>query len=223
VVKLIVFDWDEVFTKGSTNGYIRCYHEALKGVGVSLSPEEELKRIHAKWGSPHLEELRELLKEKPELLERANELYEQHLFGDTFVDCLEVVPGSQDLLRKLAGKYILTIASGVHPKILKERVMPKFDIPDVFAQIVTAYDLEDPDKAKPHPRSIELILEANNVAPEEAVMVGDAENDVLMGRNAGVEPVVVLSGHLTRLEAEKLDVSHIIDDVTHLEEALINL
>lgn len=41
-----------------------------------------------------------------------------------------------------------------------------------------------------------------------------------MAWNAGVEPIAVLTGHLTRLQAEELGVKHIIDDVTLLENEL---
>jgi phosphoglycolate phosphatase len=223
MIELIIFDWDDVFTKGSTEGYYKCYHEAIAGVGVSLGPEEEKQRIAAKWGASHEEELGELLKEKPELVSQASKLYEDYLFGDTFVDCLSVVPGSIELLNRLANKYTLALATGVHPKVLKERIMPKFNVPNVFAQIVTAYDLDDPTHAKPHPFIAQEIMRAQNITPEHAVMVGDAGNDVRMAQTAGIEPIVVLTGHLNREQALRLGVKHIIPDVTYLEDVLSRL
>ena len=220
MIKLIIFDWDDVFTQGSTQGYYKCYHEAIVGVGVNLSPEVERHRIAAKWGADHREEITELLKERPDLVDKACVLYENHLFGDTFLDCLSVLSGSQDLLTRLSGRYKLAIASGVHPKLLKERIMTKFNIPEVFSEIITAYDLDDPLKAKPHPHIAEEIMKRQNISPPETIMVGDAKNDVLMARNAGIEPVVVLTGHLSRAEAQKLAVEKIIDDVTLLETVL---
>jgi len=224
MIELIIFDWDDVFTKGSTEGYYKCYHEAVTGVGISLDPEEEKRRIAAKWGASHEEELAELLKEHSDLLPEANKLYEKHLFGDTFVDCLSVTPGSVELLRRLAGKYTMALATGVHPKLLRERVMPKFEVPpEVFSQIITAYDLDDPTHAKPHPFSGLKIMETQGIPPEKTVMVGDAKNDVLMGQAIGATPIVVLSGHLNREQAEELGVEHIIPDVTHLENVLAQL
>ncbi|HSH55649.1 MAG TPA: HAD family phosphatase [Candidatus Limnocylindrales bacterium] len=220
MIGLIIFDWDDVFTKGSTEGYYKCYHEAVVGVGVELDPEEEKRRIAAKWGASHEEELGEILKERPELVSRASELYEEHLFGNTFVDCLSVVPGSTELLSRLADTYTIALATGVHPRLLKERVMPKFNVPNVFTQIITAYDLEDPTHAKPHPFIAQKIMKEQGIAAEHAVMVGDAGNDVRMAQAAGIKPIVVLTGHLNREEAEELGVRYIIPDVTHLEEVL---
>jgi phosphoglycolate phosphatase-like HAD superfamily hydrolase len=221
MIGLIIFDWDDVFTLGSTNGYKKCYHEAIVGVGMNLSPEEELKRMQAKWGASHVDELAELVKEQLDLLDEAVRIYEENLFGDTFVDCLSIVPGSSGLLSRLSKRYELALATGVHPKLLKERVMPKFDIdPDWFVQIVTAYDLDDPTHAKPHPYSGLKILETQNIKPESAIMVGDAQNDVGMARGANIEPVVVLTGHLNEQQAKDLNVKYIIEDVTHLEKVL---
>ena len=224
MTKLIIFDWDDVFSQGSTTGYYKCYHEAISSVGVTLSPEEEKKRIASKWGSSHKEEIEALLRETPHLVEKACKSYEEHLFGNTFVDCLSFIPGSAEMLERLSNTYTLAIASGVHPKLLKERVMKKFGIsPTLFAEIITAYDLDDPAKAKPHPHSAETIMQRTGFAPNETVMVGDAGNDVRMARNAGIEPIVVLTGHLSRSEAGDLSVAHIIENVTLLEKELETL
>jgi phosphoglycolate phosphatase-like HAD superfamily hydrolase len=41
-----------------------------------------------------------------------------------------------------------------------------------------------------------------------------------MAYNAHVTPIVVLSGHLNKQEAEELEVKYIIPDVTHLDKIL---
>lgn len=76
-VKLIIFDWDDVFTHGSTAGYYACYDAAARGVGVNLSKAEVKKRIDAKWGSSHVEEVKELLAEHPDLVDDAVNIYEK--------------------------------------------------------------------------------------------------------------------------------------------------
>ncbi|MCL2451349.1 HAD family hydrolase [Candidatus Saccharibacteria bacterium] len=223
MIKLIIFDWDDVFTRGSIKGYYKCYHEAVKGVGVSLPPEEEDRRIKAKWGAHHRELIRGLLKENPELLDKAVKIYEENLFGNTFIDCLTVTPGSQKFLKELAKHYKLAIATGAHPRILRERLLAKFDIPDVFSHILSIYDLADPNHGKPHPFMPNKIMRAENVAKTETILVGDAVSDMQMAWNAGIEPVAVLTGHLSRAGAKKIGVKYIIDDVTKLESVLEQL
>jgi phosphoglycolate phosphatase len=220
MIKLIVFDWDDVFTKGSIKGYYKCYHEAVTAVGINLTLEEEDKRIKAKWGTNHRVQLEELLKEHPELVDKAVKIYEKHLFGNTFVDCLTVVPGTQSFLTDLAKRYRLAVATGAHPQILRDRLMPKFNIPDVFAHIISVYDLDDPAHGKPHPFMPNKIMETEGMMPAETVLVGDATGDMQMARNAGIEPIAVLTGHLNREQAVKLGVKHIIKNVTLLEPEL---
>ncbi len=189
-------------------------------MGIHLSQKEEKKRIEAKWGSSHQEELAELLKDSPELLAEAIVIYEEHLFGNSFVDCLTLVPGSIGVLKRLSRKYKIAIATGASSKLLREIIFPNFNIPQVFSQIVTPHDLSSALYAKPHPEGINRILKEQNILPEETVMVGDAKNDVLMAQAAGVEAVVVLTGHLNTHEAEKLRVKHIIENVSALEDLL---
>lgn len=220
MIKLIAFDWDDVITKGAKDGYFNCYHEALLGVGVHLDPEEEHKRILAKWSKPHTEELEELLKERPELVEKAAKIYEEHLFGNTYVDAQTAIAGVNELLLRLKEKYTLTVATGAHPKILKEKVIPKFHIPNVFAEIVSSYDITDPEKRKPHPYIIQKMMTDQNITPNETIFVGDARSDIEMARAAGVIPVAVLSGHMSQKDTEELKVEYVISDVTHLESVL---
>jgi phosphoglycolate phosphatase-like HAD superfamily hydrolase len=223
MIKLIIFDWDDVFSIGSKEGYFKCYQAVLDEFGIELDKDEKKKRIMTHWGKPYHHTIRELLREKPELFEKGYEVYRENLFGDTYVDCLHLIPSAKELLLKLQGKYTLAIASGVQPKLLKERIFPKFDIPDVFAEIITGHDLEDSTKAKPHPFIAEEIMRRTGIAKEQTIMVGDAKNDVLMAQRAGITPIVVLTGHLNKNEAEELKVKYIIEDVTKIEKVLSTL
>lgn len=223
MIKLVIFDWDDVFTLGSTAGYRKCYHEAVVGVGVHLDAQIEKERIDSKWGSTHILEIQALLKENPELVEDAIALYEKHLFGETFVNSLSLVHGSIELLNRLNKKYKLALATGVHPELLKDVIMPRFNIPDVFSKIITGYDLEDSSLTKPHPRSAEIIIDELEVTPEETVTVGDAENDMKMAEAAKTHRVAVLTGHLNREQAINLGVENIVEDVTKIEHILEKL
>lgn len=223
MIKLIIFDWDDVFTLGSKEGYIHCYHETLVELGVKLDPEEEHRRIMAAWSKSHREELRGLLAERLELLDEACEIYEDKFFGGAFVGALRYVDGANELLERLAGKYKLAVATGAHPKVLREQVMPRFGVPQVFAQIVSGYDIDDAEKQKPHPHMLERIMHEQGATPDETVMVGDAASDVMMARSAGVTPIVVLTGHLNHKQAVALEVELIADDVTGIEALLMRL
>lgn len=220
MIKLIIFDWDDVIILGSKEGYYNCYRETLLELGVVLDEKEMDIRIRRKWGQPFKTELKELLIEKPDLLDQACDVYQKHKYGKTFIHSLREVVGVNNLLNKLRQKYMLAVATANQQKMLSI-IIDTFGIPNVFSQIITAHDKDiPPDKTKPHPYMLQLILEKHKIKPSEAIYIGDAENDVLMARNAGVEPIVVLTGHLSRKEAEMLGVKHILPDVTALEQIL---
>jgi phosphoglycolate phosphatase-like HAD superfamily hydrolase len=223
VIKLIIFDWDDVFTLGSKEGYITCLHETLSEIGVHISHDDMLRAILPIWSNPHRDQLELFLRDQPDLLDHACDVYEKKFFGDTFVGSLSMVPGGNDLLKRLNGKYLLAVATGAHPTLLRERIMPKFGVPDVFAQIVSGYDIDDIEKQKPHPYMLEKIMQDQGVSPGETVFVGDAKTDVQMARNARVTPIVVLTGHLTRGEADDLGVNYVAKSVADLEPILTRL
>jgi len=104
--------------------------------------------------------------------------------------------------------------------VLKEKIFTKFSIPNVFSEIITVYDLDDPEHAKPHPYMAQEIMRRLNITPDETLLVGDAKGDMVMAKSAGVTPVAVLTGHLSREQAEELGIKYVLEDVTKLESAL---
>ena len=223
MIKLLVFDWDDVITIGGKEGYYECYRKTLKELGVHLDEKELNKRIQKNWGKPYREELRGILLEHPTLIDKACELYHRHKYGSTFLQRIRIIAGVKELLIKLAQKYKLAVATG-NQSLIIQKMMTMFDIPHVFCQIVTVYDNNVPHrKGKPDPHILNLIMRKQNVSPQETLLIGDATNDVRMAHNAKVEPIVVLSGHLSKEDAINLGVKYIIKDVTYIENVLKNL
>lgn len=220
--KLIVFDWDDVITLGAKEGYFACYDFALKKIGVNLPQSIKIQRILSKWGTTHREELMELLQEHPGLIDESAKAFEEAFFGDIFVNSLRMIEGTVETLERLAKKYKLAVATGGHPKILRERIIPKFGIPDIFQFMLSSYELADSSKAKPDPYMLNTIIDQVGVKNNQTIYVGDAENDVLMARKAKVESVVVLTGHLSQTEALQLGVNHIIRNITLIDTILQN-
>lgn len=219
MIKAIIFDWDDVIVSGSTEGYIKCYHETLSRLGVFLEKGEEKRRIFENWGKAPKAELSGLLKEHPKKLGEACRVYDSILLdSDTFVNCVKPIKGVNEMLCDLSEKYNLAIATGIHPVLLK-KIMNKYGIPDVFSKIISAYDIGEKNQ-KPSPYSLNEIMGYFKVKPEETIYVGDAKNDVLMARNARLEPVVALTGHLSKQEAQALKVKYIISDATKIGNVL---
>ncbi len=219
MIKLIIFDWDDVITLGAKEAYFACYHHALTSFGVYLTPEEERKRILAKWSKPEREELKELLKERPNLVDQALEVYQKEK-GRIFLKTLRMRKGTPDMLQKLEKRFTLAVATGNTKEMIQNTIMPYFGIPQVFSQIVSSHDITDVRKTKPHPYMLEVVMKNHKVTPRETVYVGDAKTDLQMTQNASVTPVVVLTGHLSKGEAQTLGAHWIIPDITYLPAML---
>ncbi len=221
MIKAILFDWDDVITLGSTKGYYVCYENTLKRLGIkALDQKEFYARLDKVWGQTYKEGLAALLQERPELVEEACAIYKEELFGDTYMHELYVLDGTTETLIELSKKYKLAIASGVHPDILKNTIMPGFNIPQVFSEMIFSYEISDPSMRKPHPYTAYELMKRLGVSPQETVVVGDAANDVLMAQRAHCIPVTVLTGHLNTERAQALGVKYIIPDVRALPEFL---
>src|SRR3989339_59819 len=102
MIKVIIFDWDDVITLGAKDGYYQCYRETIKEFNIVFDEKELHERIQRKWGQPFREELKELLLEHPELLDKAVEIFDKKFWGNTFVDSLKEVSGANRVLEYLS-------------------------------------------------------------------------------------------------------------------------
>lgn len=73
---------------------------------------------------------------------------------------------------------------------------------------------------KPHPEPALKTLAALNIAPSEAIMVGDMPVDIAMAHNAGIRAVGVDYGNATREELEAAEADWIVDSITKILEII---
>jgi HAD superfamily hydrolase (TIGR01549 family) len=214
MIKLIVFDFDGVIID-SHAAYFACYHQALVAVGAHMDPQEEKNIIIKEWGKGYVTQLRSLLKNHPELLDEALKKYQNYRNSDKFQSAVSLFNGSKETLQSLSQHYIIAVATGIR-KPHFHKYLDLYDL-HVFKQEFTLDDIEDEENYKPAPYMLLKLMEHFGVTKDETVYVGDAENDVTMAQAAGVTPIVVLTGHLNKKEAEELGVTYIIQNITELE------
>lgn len=222
MVKLVIFDFDGVIITGSNEGYFRCYHKALEAVGVSLDPREARKRILEIWGKGYKLQLEYLLRGYPNLLPKAIKSYEFFYHSPVFSKDIRLISGARAVLEQLSKEYVLVIVSGMMRKTLV-RLLKQFKLSGFFKAVVSSDEIVNPDNKKPAPFMLNKVIKDLSIPKEEAVYVGDAASDVLMANNAGITPIVVLTGHLTKTEAEDLKVKYIIPDITYLKTTLATI
>lgn len=91
---------------------------------------------------------------------------------------------------------VLAIASSRRHESL-DGLVADFGITNLFTAIVGADDVVN---AKPYPEPVNLILTRLHFEPQQALVIGDAPYDILMGRNAGTKTCAVTWGNGTREE-----------------------
>lgn len=131
----------------------------------------------------------------------------QHIKPQTFPQVVETL----SVLKEKG--YALTIASSRWHRSLAE-LTTDLGIHDHFACLVGA---DDVTYAKPHPEPVVKTLTAMGVDASQALVVGDMNVDILMGKNAGAKTCGVTYGNGTREELQQAGADYVIN---HFEELL---
>lgn len=101
------------------------------------------------------------------------------------------------------------------PDALAEQLLAALDMRRLFHVVVGG----DVPFRKPDPRHLQLTLDRLGVTAHEAVMVGDAGNDVASARAAGL-PVVLVPYGYTAVPAEQLGADGVLGGFADLPAAL---
>jgi len=112
---------------------------------------------------------------------------------------VSLYPGVVATLEELKGRGLrFAIASSRHRHTL-DRYISELGLSGLIEMTVGA---DNVTKAKPDPQPVNIILTALGVPASEAVMVGDAPYDILMGRAAGCRTIAVTYGNGTAEDLE---------------------
>lgn len=217
-IKLIIFDFDGVLII-SNRAHIKACREALRRVGIKR--EISNKEITSLFGMFYRDVLRALMKDEytPEKLNLASEYQSQFLYSDNFIRNVQKIDGLKEFLTELKGKGIkIAIASG-NERLFLDKMLKFLEIGRLFDSIISADNVR---KSKPDPEMIYNALKFFRVKPEETLFVGDAKNDIIAAKSAGVKSAVVLTGVLNKEDAEKLKPDFIISDVFGIWSFIFN-
>jgi len=150
----------------------------------------------------------------------------------SWAEC-EILPGSQDALRRLAALHwpvvVVTNQSPIGRGILSMETVEEINtrLVTVIAEAGGRIDLvvycpHHPEAGcgcrKPQPGLLLYAANALGIDLGHSYLVGDAESDVLAAQAAGVYPILVLSGRgehqLTLLREHKVDHFHVVADLS---------
>lgn len=129
-------------------------------------------------------------------------------------------PGARAALERLAADpgTLLGIATGKARRGLDH----SFEVHDIGSFFVTL-QTADRHPSKPHPSMLLAALAETGTEAGRAVMVGDTEFDIAMGRAAGFATVGVAWGYHPRARLEAAGADIVIDGFEALDDALARL
>jgi HAD superfamily hydrolase (TIGR01509 family) len=207
-----VFDVDGTLTD-TNHLHTVCWWEALRQAGHRVPMVSVLGAIGL--GSSDL--LEHLLgKDRDQDQDASLSAAHKTLYA-TWFERLAPVEGAADLLRRLHAdgwKVVLaTSASGAELSALRAAI----DADDAITATASSDDVEE---GKPAPEPVRHALDLVGAQARGSVFVGDSVWDMQAASRAGVVPVGVLSGGVSRAELEKAGAAEIYADTAELLRGL---
>jgi HAD superfamily hydrolase (TIGR01509 family) len=184
--QVLAFDCDGVLFD-SRDANTRFYSHILKTIGLPPVRPEQQGFIHM---HPVRESLHFLLPEEKDF-QKAWE-YTQTIDFKAFNSYLTPEPGLVAFLESVRDTHHIAMAT--NRTVSTRDVLDHFNLSQYFDLVVSASDVRFP---KPHPESMERILETFRVEPHEVLYVGDSQVDEALALSTGVFFVAYKNPSLT--------------------------
>jgi HAD superfamily hydrolase (TIGR01509 family) len=177
-IRCVIYDCDGVLFD-SIEANMRLYNDLCSAVGRIPLKEEEIKYVHT---HTVYEAIHYIFGEESGLEKRALESLKQIDLRE-YIVYLKMEPYLLQILNLLKANGIIRVINTNRTTSMKH-IMERFHLWPFFDMVVTALDVKNP---KPHPESIEKIIQKFNLNKEETVFVGDSEVDQQTAKSAGIK------------------------------------
>jgi len=176
-IRCVIYDCDGVLFD-SIEANMKLYNDLCARVGRVPLKEEEIKYVHM---HTVYEAIHFIFGQEDELEKRALESLKQIDLRE-YIVYLKMEPYLLQTLNLLKANGILRAINTNRTTSMKH-IMERFHLWPFFDMVVTALDVKNP---KPHPESIEKIIQRFNLNREEIVFVGDSEIDKETAKSSGI-------------------------------------
>ncbi len=178
MITCVIYDCDGVLFD-SLEANRRLYNHICLAMDRPPITEEELAYCHM---HTVYESLARLFPGDAETEARASEFLKSKVDLRDFIQYLKIEPHLFETLSALREKRVRTAISTNRTTSMKH-IMEKFSLWPFFDMVVTALDVVRP---KPDKESVEKIIAALKVRPQDSLYVGDSEIDLKTAESAGV-------------------------------------
>ncbi|HZI47919.1 MAG TPA: HAD family hydrolase, partial [Pyrinomonadaceae bacterium] len=181
-IKNLIFDWDGTLVDSADLGLV-AFEKTFSELGVPFVHD-----VYEATYSPNWYQTYEALGMPKELWNVADGLWLQH-YGEQSAPLIEGV-GATLLSLRDKGYQLAVVTSGSRSRVCRE--VEQSVLKDAFAVIVCNDEITN---KKPHPEGLELAIRDMNVDPSHCAYVGDAPEDIEMGRRGNVMTIGVRSAY----------------------------
>jgi HAD superfamily hydrolase (TIGR01509 family) len=212
VIKAVIFDVDGTLVD-SNDLHVEAWQVAFKGCGKEVTYEE----LHEQMGKGG-DQLMPVFCSREELDRFGKELEESRaeLFVRVYLPRVRPFPKVRELFERIkADGPAIALASSAREEELEQHKR-NLRIEDLLEAATSA---DDAERSKPHPDIFQAALAGvGDVAPAEAVVVGDTPYDAMAAAKAGMRTIGLLSGGFTEESLRAAGAVEIYEDVTDLLE-----
>jgi len=185
-LKLVMLDCDGVLFD-SIRSNVAYYDAILEKMGDPPLDEEARRLCHV-YSTPQL--FAHLYADDPEKVKEAVRIA-YTIDYLPFLEYMDPEPKLYEVLRRLKASYKVALATNRGKSI--PALLERFELEGVFDVVSTILDVERP---KPEPDMLLYCLKKTGLAPDEAVYVGDMENDRIAAEAAGI-PFILMGNSIS--------------------------
>jgi HAD superfamily hydrolase (TIGR01509 family) len=178
----LLFDWDGTLVDSAHLGLV-AFEKTFSELGVKFAHDIYQEKYSPNWYSTY-----EALGLPKELWQVADDLWIQH-YGEQSAPLIDGV-GETLLSLRSKGYQLGIVTSGSRSRVCRE--VEQYVLAGEFAVIICNEDIEN---KKPHPEGLELAMRGISVNPSQCAYVGDAPEDIEMGRRGNVMTIGVRSAY----------------------------
>ena len=209
MTRLVILDFDG--TLADTQPLIvSTLHRTLAELGLPPRTDAECRSII---GLPLKECFVRLSSVDDATAERCAEVYRRIFDEDNHPGVATLFPHVLETLTEMHSRSLQLAICSSRGRPTLDGFVRTFQLEDYVNMIVSANDVEH---HKPHPEPVLLILKQLGVHAGEALVVGDASYDIMMGRNAGCRTCGVTYGNQCAADLRAAGADYLVGDFAEI-------